>query len=233
MIDLKTYINESFRLGKNKVDKDEDFVDLGLPSGTLWCKYNIGATCGYDPKSWYGDYFMWGDIEPIKNKICNWTNYKYCNGNNKTLTKYCNIDKISCWAVKGKPDNKLTLDLEDDMANVNIGGDVKTPTEDDIQELIDNTISKWVRKYNNIEGLNGRLFTSNTNNNTLFIPAAGYYDFNSKSSVSETGGNVSIWSSTIHYKYPYEAYYLNSYSYNIYISARYRCCGCPVRAVMN
>ena len=23
----------------------DEVVDLGLPSGTLWCKYNLGATC--------------------------------------------------------------------------------------------------------------------------------------------------------------------------------------------
>ena len=230
MRDLRTYILEGFKLGKNKVKKEEDdFVDLGLPSGTLWCKYNIGATCGYDPKSWYGDYFMWGDIEPIKNKICNWTNYKYCNGNNKTLTKYCNIDKISCWAVKGKPDNKLTLDLEDDMANVNIGGDVKTPTEDDIQELIDNTISKWVRKYNDIQKLNGRLFTSKTNGNTLFIPAAGFRD----NSVHLDGSYVAIWSSLLETTDPTAAYSIGSSSSDLSIRHPYRHYGISVRAVMN
>ena len=43
MKDLKTYVLEGFRLGKNKVDiKDYDFVDLGLHSKTLWCKHNVG-----------------------------------------------------------------------------------------------------------------------------------------------------------------------------------------------
>ena len=32
------------------------FVDLGLPSGTLWCSYNLGATNVWD----YGDFFAWG-----------------------------------------------------------------------------------------------------------------------------------------------------------------------------
>ncbi len=33
------------------------FVDLGLPSGTLWATCNVGATC---PEQ-YGDYFAWGE----------------------------------------------------------------------------------------------------------------------------------------------------------------------------
>ena len=234
MKDLKTYLIEGFRLGKNKVDRDDDdFVDLNLPSKILWCKYNVGAKPGSTAESWYGDYFMWGDTESVGSKTCDWTNYKYCNGNNKTFTKYCNIDKISCWAGKGKPDNKLTLDEEDDMANANMGGDWKMPTEDDIQELIDNTTHEWVKRYNNIQGLNGILFKSKMNNNTLFIPAAGYHDFNSKNSVNETRNNACIWSSTLNYKYSYDAYYLNSYSHNTYLTNKYRCCACPVRAVMN
>ena len=243
MIDLKTYvlenkkissiddyINESFRLGKNKVDTKDDFVDLDLPSKTLWCKYNVGATCKSNPKSWYGDYFMWGDIEPVTNKRCDWDNYKHCNGNYNKLTKYCPSNKINNWDVKGKPDNKLVLDLEDDIANDNMGGNCKMPTKGQLQELMNNTTNEWVKDYNDIQGLNGRLFKSKTNNNTLFIPAAGYY--NSKN-LYYAGSNVSIWSSTLHAKYPNDAYYLNSSTSVMYITDQYRCCGCPVRAVIN
>ena len=43
------------------------FIDLGLPSGTLWCKYNVGVT---NPnrlntaKDWYGNYYAWGEVYP-------------------------------------------------------------------------------------------------------------------------------------------------------------------------
>ena len=37
-----------------------DYVDLGLPSGTLWATCNIGAA---SPEE-YGDYFAWGETEP-------------------------------------------------------------------------------------------------------------------------------------------------------------------------
>ena len=35
------------------------FVDLGLPSGTLWATMNVGATSAED----YGNYYAWGEIE--------------------------------------------------------------------------------------------------------------------------------------------------------------------------
>lgn len=38
------------------IDTDYEFVDLGLPSGTLWAKCNIGATVETD----YGNYYMYG-----------------------------------------------------------------------------------------------------------------------------------------------------------------------------
>lgn len=41
-----------------RVIKMDNFVDLDLPSGTLWAKCNIGATCPEE----YGEYFKWGNI---------------------------------------------------------------------------------------------------------------------------------------------------------------------------
>ena len=37
-------------------------VDLGLPSGTLWARYNVGATSETD----YGDLFAWGATDPYR-----------------------------------------------------------------------------------------------------------------------------------------------------------------------
>jgi hypothetical protein len=41
-----------------------EVVDLGLPSGTLWCKYNLGVNpnCLTNPVNWFGDYYAWGEI---------------------------------------------------------------------------------------------------------------------------------------------------------------------------
>ena len=231
MRSLKDYIlNEGFKLGKNKVDTEDDAVDLDLPSGTLWCKYNVGAKPGSTAESWYGDYFMWGDIKYVTNKECDWKNYKWCNNNDESLSKYCYKSKTNFWDGKGNPDNKLVLDLEDDMANANMKGDWKMPTKEQFQELIDNTTSEWLTDYNGISGLNGRLFTSKTNNNTLFIPAAGLRDY---SSINSIGFNIVVWSSSLFTDNPSSAYVLSSYKYDIYTNRAYRISGCSVRGIIN
>ena len=59
-------------------------VDLGLPSGTIWCKYNLGANNDTN----YGDYYAWGEIVPNKTNYA-WSNYKWANILHTQLTKYC------------------------------------------------------------------------------------------------------------------------------------------------
>ena len=50
-----------------------EWVDLGLPSGTLWATCNVGAESPED----YGDYFAWGEIETKSSY--NESNYTYSN----------------------------------------------------------------------------------------------------------------------------------------------------------
>ena len=48
-----------------------EYVDLGLPSGTLWATYNVGATFPYEK----GQYFAWGEVEPRED--FSWESYKF------------------------------------------------------------------------------------------------------------------------------------------------------------
>lgn len=140
---------------------DQLYVDLGLPSGLKWAKCNIGAEKETD----YGDYFMWGSTTPNNADECTWANYKHCSGTEDTLTKYNTKSRYG-----KKPDNIITLDLEDDAARVNMGGDWRMPTSDELRELLDNTDSEWTT----INGVNGRKFTSKTDTSKyIFFPAAG------------------------------------------------------------
>ena len=50
---------------------EHEYVDLGLPSGTLWATMNVGADSPED----YGDYFAWG--ETITKSSYTEFNYKY------------------------------------------------------------------------------------------------------------------------------------------------------------
>ena len=138
-----------------------EMIDLGLPSGILWCAHNLGANPGSTPESYYGGYYAWGETETKSDY--SWNTYKWGNPNDGGLTKYNSID------------GKLTLDLEDDVVNVTYGDNYKMPTKTELQELRDNTDNIWVNDYNGISGLNGRKFMKKSDHNVfIFIPASGY-----------------------------------------------------------
>ena len=65
------------------VEEEHEWVDLGLPSGTLWATCNVGAN---SPEE-YGDYFAWGETEP--KSYYSLSTYKLCDGTYNTNTKYC------------------------------------------------------------------------------------------------------------------------------------------------
>ena len=155
------------------------YIDLGLPSGTLWATSNVGASKPSD----YGLYFQWGDTSGYtadqvgKDKQFTWNDYKFSiDGNSSNFSKYTTTG--------------ATLDLEDDAAHTNMGGSWHMPTPEQCQELIDNTTSEWTTQ----DGVNGRLFTSKNNGKSIFIPAAGYAW---GGSVRIRGDDGSVWSSML------------------------------------
>ena len=139
---------------------DENWVDLGLPSGLLWAKCNVGATT---PEG-YGDYFAWA--ETSTKTVYSWSTYRYCtadgNGELLSLTKY------NTNTGYGSVDNLTTLVPSDDAATVNLGNGARTPTSDEWEELLNNTTVTSAT----LNGVFGRLLTA-ANGNTLFLPAAG------------------------------------------------------------
>ncbi len=194
-------------------------VDLGLPSGLLWATCNVGAT---SPEE-YGDYFAWG--ETTTKETYTWSTYKWCNGSRDTQTKYCND---SDYGYNSFTDNKTVLDPEDDAAAINWGGDWRMPTLDEIKELNNNCTTEWTTDYNGT-GVAGRIVTSKTNGNSIFLPAAGY---RYKSSLNYAGSYGYYWSSSLNTRRPDYAYYLYFYS-SIYdwSNGDYRYYGRSVRAV--
>ena len=79
---------------KEYLDLMKDVVDLGLPSGTLWCKYNLGVDTNNttSPNQLIGDYYAWGETEPNKLNKYNfsWYTYKLARGARNQLKKYLN-----------------------------------------------------------------------------------------------------------------------------------------------
>lgn len=73
--------------GQTFAQNKHEYVDLGLPSGTLWATCNVGATSPED----YGDYYAWGETSTKDTYY--WTNYKYANGAHNKLTKYFHLEE--------------------------------------------------------------------------------------------------------------------------------------------
>ncbi len=157
-----------------------EYVDLGLPSGTLWATCNVGAN---SPEE-YGDYFAWGETEP--KEVYTWENYKWCNGTFDSMIKYCIFSKF------GTVDNKTVLDLDDDAAYVNWGVSWRMPSWDQMEELRAECTWTWTT----LNGINGRLVTG-PNGNTLFLPAAGV---RSGSELYDAGSEGLYWGCEL---YPY------------------------------
>ena len=209
------YTIEASPLASFKIEKDEegDWVDLGLPSGTIWATRNVGASAPED----YGDYFAWGETEP--KSVYNWDTYKWCNGNYYTFTKYCTN---SGYGYNGFVDNKTELDPSDDAACAHYPGG-RMPSLVQIQELCDNCTWTWTQR----NGVNGQLVTG-PNGNTMFLPAAGHRWYESLNSV---GSHGDYWSRTLDSGVPNYAYNQRFYSGLVYWDYYYRYYGFPVRAV--
>ena len=176
---------------------DRAYVDLGLPSGTLWATCNIGANTPED----YGDYFAWGETET--KDTYNWGTYQYCTGGNyeypyyNMLTKYCND---ASYGFNGFADDLTVLLPEDDAATANWGGDWRMPTREEWNELLENTTNTWTTQ----NEVYGRLFTA-SNGASLFLPAAGYRWDDELDLAGSLGG---FWSSSLYTGSPYDAWTL-------------------------
>ena len=174
-----------------------EYVDLGLPSKTMWATCNVGADKPEDE----GLLFQFGRVD----------GYKYGDKNHKFKTKYQNLlDGSSSVYTPVTTSGKVykandILDLADDAAHVNMGGKWMMPTNDQLKELHKNTKHEIER----IDGIKGMLFTSNINNNQLFVPFTGFWH---NDNFIDAGINTSIWYSQIRAS-------STVYAYRIYCSS--------------
>ena len=190
---------------------NHEYVDLGLPSGTLWATCNVGANTPEED----GDFFAWGETTP--KEIYDMDNYKWFNATDNKLTKYCTDSQY------GTVDYKTELLPEDDAAYVNWGPSWRMPTLEQQQELIDRCSWQWVQR----NGVYGRLVTG-PNGNTLFFPAADYRGDSSINNVRTIGA---YWSRTLDSGYPSGLYFLNFDWESVYLFSHIRSHGFTVRAV--
>lgn len=178
--------------------EDSSYIDLGLPSGTLWAVCNVGA----ETPEGYGDYYAWGEVQP--KDVYDWESYRYGTFTTEryVLYKYCTSKNYS---VDGVVDSLTVLEPDDDVARVCWGENWRMPTIDEWEELFLQTVSVWTT----LNGVEGWLFTA-LNGNSLFLPAAGYWwdsEFN--------GADLGVyWSCTLNKEFPNRAwgFHFNSYS---------------------
>lgn len=122
-----------------------EYVDLGLPSGIKWAKCDLGET---SPEK-YGDRYSWGET---------WT---------KTTNDYYYFDDIveGQYTKYDSRDKRYFLEKEDDAAYLRLGEGWRTPTWNEMQELVDNcTVTE-----STLNGWPGVMFVSKINNNYIFF----------------------------------------------------------------
>ncbi len=236
-------VTETAALFATGTENGHEYVDLGLPSGTMWATCNVGAM---KPEE-FGDYYAWG--ETTTKTDYNWDTYKY-SSNGDLLTKYCNS---SSYGKDGYTDTKTILDLSDDAAYVNWGGKWRMPTKTQQDELLNECYWVWTDSYNSSsvkgyivykakdssdKGKGVKVYSNGTPSSSynlsdahIFLPAAANNPFDDEIAVGE------YWSSSLGADYPGSAWYIGFNSDFVecqYGWGRYnddRCYGFSVRAV--
>lgn len=183
-------------------------VDLGL--SVFWATCNIGSSKPED----YGNYYAWGETNA--KEFYRWSTYKWCDGTDHTFSDGSSITKYNT------KDNLVKLTKEDDAATVKLGGNWRTPSIEEWQELSANCTFQYISK-NGVQGLE---FVSTINGNSIFLPGAGYMDGDSLC----IEGRGYYWSSTRCDSPIQKAWNFNTYS-PVAKDFNYRFYGYSVRPV--
>lgn len=147
--------------GKTIAYETSQAVDLGLPSGTIWAGYNVGAN---SPKE-SGAYYAWGDID---------------DKNTYTKDGYFDTDRIEnaivLFKVYKTGSKTSIIGTERDVARVKWGTPWKMPSKAQIEELLSKCKKFFVKckgdskDYILFKGPNGK---------SILFPASGKkYDKN-------------------------------------------------------
>lgn len=150
-----TYDDKSASCKVNILPKkayDKEVVDMGL--SVKWASCNLGED-GFERSSKNaGAFYAWGETE-TKSRY-NWETYKFesTHYSKNRIAKYNSKDKIR------------RLERIDDAASRKLGGSWRIPTYSEFKELLDNC-DVTMKKQKGVQGL---LFTSRINGNSIFLP---------------------------------------------------------------
>ena len=217
------------------VDAKYEWVDLGLPSGTLWAPCNVGASS--PEKS--GNYYAWGETE-TKSKYT-WDNYEYDIFEGSAGSYWMiHIDDISgpyaCVAKFYFNPPEASIVPYDICLDPAWGNEIsvpvsywseswmsRMPNKDDFNELIQYCTKKEVY----FNGVKGVKFTA-SNGESIFFPYAGSYYDNS----TPASGTVSYyWTSNMYNSDTKKAYAVQMKGGTATMTQCQRRTGLPIRPV--
>ena len=133
----------------------DDYVDLGLPSGTLWASCNVGASAPYEK----GGIYAWGETVQKQS-------YR--------MENYFDIDSLAgssslydMFGTEGQTQQSI-IGTKCDVASAVCGPDYVMPTKAQLDEL--NTECTWI--WGTLKRVKGMIVTG-PNGNSIFLPACG------------------------------------------------------------
>ena len=173
---------------------------INLGGNILWAPYNVGAS---SPEE-CGDYFAWGEVKTKSN----YTNATY---------KFASSDKYYY-----NSEDYTEIQPDDDVAQVEWGNGWRMPTLAEIQSIIDNCTWEFTQK----KGVNGynvtykqELWDYDANKflgysyNTIFLPAAGYYE---GTSIQGAGTYGYYWSGNYNTENPNSTQWRYEYAHGLF-----------------
>ena len=185
------------------------YVDLGLPSGTLWAATNVGAS---SPEG-YGNYYAWG--ETSQKSEYSWSTYFDTSDAGMTFNIY-------------RKDGQTVLQTTHDVAYQSWGSNWCMATWDQWIELVNKCTYSWTTR----NGVYGYEFVGK-GGNSIFLPAAGYYHTYHTTELVGAGSQANYWTSTLYNDNDRARQIYFTSSTLTTSSSSYRYFGFSVRAVRN
>ena len=140
-------------------DKHPHAIDLGLPSGTIWCCCNVGAST----PDGRGGYYAWGETN--EKSVYDDVSYIFLNG--QDTDDDGRIDQDGSFIDIGIDDIAGT---DYDVAHVLMGTSWCMPSRTQQNELRDYCSIKGIQQ-NDVNGI----VVTGPNGGQIFLPSTGYY----------------------------------------------------------
>ena len=197
---------------------NEREVDLGLPSGTVWAGWNVGASSAEQ----CGDYYAWGETK---------TKSEYTNANYFDLPNNgTDFENFKTYYNEGGKTSVRGSGR--DVARAKWGSGWALPTREQAVELVAKCSWTWMQ-YGGVYGY----AVTGPNGKSLFMPAAGQHytgiDSNQKdvNAVTGVGERGLYWTADLYKDYSASAYIISFVQKKHEVDVEWRTTGLTVRAV--